>query len=112
MTLHGYVGKINNAIPMLSESYAAYLWATLDGMSFDAKGMQERRNWYKDQHEKVMEFLERDSPELRQRDREIVCDFRMSEIREHIMRTEAEFACYRGILDQWNARPEARERIS
>jgi hypothetical protein len=94
MDLLDYVAKINNAIPMLSDSYSAHLWATLDGMSFDAEGMQVRRVWYNDQHEKIMEFLAWDCPELAQRDRLIVCDLRMSEIRERIIRKEAEFRCY------------------
>jgi hypothetical protein len=61
------------------------------------------RDWYNNQHEKIMEFLERECPELEQCDRLIICDLRMNEIREHIMRRESEFACYREILGRYSA---------
>jgi hypothetical protein len=99
MKLLDYVGKINNAINILSDSHAAHLWATLDGMSFDEGGMQRRRDWYNDQYEKVMEFLVGACQELQQRDRLVICDLRMAEIREHIARTEAEFSCYREVQE-------------
>ena len=99
MNLLDYVCKISNAINMLSDSHAAHLWAALDGMSFDEEGMQRRRDWYNDQHEKVMEFLVQECQELQQQDRLIICDLRMGEILEHIMQTEAEFRCYRELQE-------------
>jgi hypothetical protein len=100
MTLLDYEERINSAINMLSYSHSAHLWATLDGMSFDAEGMQRRRDWYNGQHAKIMEFLERDCPELERRDRLTICDLRMDAVREHIEQTEAEFGCYCSILDE------------
>jgi hypothetical protein len=98
MALLDYVVKINNAIPMLSESYAAHLWATVDGLSFDAEEILQPWSWYNDFYREVMKCSE-GFPELEPHERRIICDFVMYPIRERIERAEAKFRCYNEMLE-------------
>jgi hypothetical protein len=99
MTLPDYVGKINNAISMLSDSYAAHLWATVDGLSFDAEEILQPWFWYSNFCREVMKCSE-GFPELEPHERRLICDFVMYPIRERIERAEAEFRCYNEILEK------------
>jgi len=99
MTLLDYVAKINNAIPMLSDSYAAHLWATVDGLSFHAEEIRQPWFWYDDFYREVMKCSEM-FPEVKPHERRIICDFVMHPIRERIERAEAEFRCYNEILEK------------
>lgn len=93
MTLPDYVIKINNAIPM------AHLWATVDGLSFDAEEIRQRWFRYNDFYREVMKCSEGFS-ELEPHERRIICDFVMYPIRERIERTEAAFRCYNEMLEK------------
>jgi len=100
MNLLEGVNRLENEFDILSFTHASYLWAKLDGMPFTEEGMQQRWEWCNDLYRRLMKCLEREFPKLKQHERQIVCDFRMHPIREHVERTESEFRCYREILEK------------
>jgi hypothetical protein len=97
MNLLEGVNKLDNEFNILSFTHADSLWAKLDGMPFDEEGMQQRWEWCDDLYRRLMKCLEREFPKLEKGERQIICDFRMYPIREHVERTEAEFGCYREV---------------
>lgn len=109
MTLLDYVVKINSAVPMLSDSYAAHLWATVDGLSFDAEEIRQPWFWYSSFYREVMNCSE-GFPELGPHERRIISDFVMFPIRRRIERAEAAFRCYSEMLENakaWSPVPPA-----
>ena len=100
MTLADVVSSIESAFPIFSFG-DRHIVERLSTFSFDEEGMARRWDWYDRLSRNVLEFLGQRFPEVGQRDRSIIGDLQMNQIREKIARDESEYAYYCSIVSRY-----------